>query len=65
MLYHWAAQKLQNLKTVLSAMVSILSKQNRGKKSTLKGSRTPAACLEGKHDNRFTISVMKFIRLSQ
>ena len=24
---------------------------------TLKGSRTPAACLEGKHDNRFTISV--------
>jgi hypothetical protein len=25
--------------------------------STLKGSRTPAACLEGKHDNRFTISV--------
>ncbi|KAI0341398.1 hypothetical protein BDW22DRAFT_1430062 [Trametopsis cervina] len=26
--------------------------------STLKGSRTPAACLEGKHDNRFTISVL-------
>ena len=27
------------------------------KQYTLKGSRTPAACLEGKHDNRFTISV--------
>ena len=27
------------------------------KNHTLKGSRTPAACLEGKHDNRFTNGV--------
>ena len=33
--------------------------------STLKGSRTPAACLEGKHDNRFTISVLSNSRLSK
>ena len=32
-------------------------KNHRNIENTLKGSRTPAACLEGKHDNRFTISV--------
>ena len=32
--------------------------QKKLHKNTLKGSRTPAACLEGKHDNRFTISVL-------
>ena len=29
----------------------------QAQKYTPKGSRTPAACLEGKHDNRFTIGV--------
>ncbi len=28
--------------------------------STPKGSRTPTACLEGKHDNRFTIGVTNY-----
>ena len=33
------------------------------KKCTPKGSRTPAACLEGKHDNRFTIGVWYHVEI--
>jgi hypothetical protein len=33
--------------------------------STPNGSRTRAACLEGKHDNRFTIGVTSSVRTIQ
>ncbi|KAH0835698.1 hypothetical protein J3R83DRAFT_9488 [Lanmaoa asiatica] len=43
---------------VSSATGSLMS--TKKKKDTPKGSRTPAACLEGKHDNRFTIGHSTF-----
>ena len=44
-------------KAVVSKAECVTKKGAVKENDTLKGSRTPAACLEGKHDNRFTISV--------
>jgi hypothetical protein len=45
------------LKVFVSSALAFEEKKKE--RNTPKGSRTPAACLEGKHDNRFTIGVSK------